>query len=126
MKDLIIKALIGLIAGVLGGSLGIGGAVVIIPAMVFLLGYSQPMAQGTTLVMLSLPVSALAAWQYYKAGNADVKTALFLAVFFLAGGFVGGKLAHHLPQDLLRKVFAILIILIGIRMLFMPDAAPKS
>lgn len=76
-------ALIGAVAGLLGGMLGLGGAIIIIPAMVMLLGYSQQMAQGTALIMMVLPVGALAAFQYYQKGFVDVKAALILAIFFL-------------------------------------------
>ena len=114
----IIVALIGIAAGLLGGILGLGGAIIIIPALVMILGFSQQMAQGTTLLMMVLPVGALAAWQYYKAGNADVKTALILSVAFFVSGFFGAKLANHIPQELLKKAFAVLLILIAVKMLF--------
>lgn len=112
-----IAALIGVVAGLLGGILGLGGAIVIIPALVMLLGYSQQMAQGTTLLMMVLPVGGLAAWQYYKAGNADVKTALILSVAFFISGYFGAKFANHVPQEFLKKGFAVLLILIAIKML---------
>ncbi|CAN5330181.1 sulfite exporter TauE/SafE family protein [soil metagenome] len=111
-------AVIGIVAGLLGGVLGLGGAVIIIPALVMILGFSQQMAQGTTLLMLVMPVGALAAWQYYKAGNVDVKTALILGVAFFVSGFVGAKLANHIPQEMLKKAFAILLIAIALKMLF--------
>lgn len=114
----LIVIIIGIVAGLLAGVLGLGGAIVIIPALVMLLGFSQQMAQGTTLLMLVLPVGALAAWQYYKAGNADVKTAAFLAVSFFISGYFGARLANHLPQDILRKAFGVLLILIALKMIF--------
>ncbi|MFI5153759.1 MAG: sulfite exporter TauE/SafE family protein [Chitinophagales bacterium] len=110
--------LIGIVAGILAGILGLGGAIIIIPALVMLLGFSQQMAQGTTLLMLVPPVGALAAWQYYKTGNADVKTAAILAVSFFVSGYFGAKLANHLPQDILKKGFGILLILIALKMIF--------
>lgn len=111
-------AIIGIVAGLLGGVLGLGGAIIIIPALVMLLGYSQQMAQGTTLLMLVMPVGALAAWQYYKAGNVDVKTALILGVAFFVSGFVGAKFANQIPQEALKKLFAVLLIVIAVKMLF--------
>ncbi len=114
----LIVIFIGIIAGILAGILGLGGAILIIPALVMLLGFSQQMAQGTTLLMLVLPVGALAAWQYYKAGNADVKTAAILAISFFISGYFGAKLANHLPQDILKKGFGILLILIALKMIF--------
>jgi len=88
-----IVGLIGAVAGLLGGMLGLGGAIIIIPALVMLLGYSQQMAQGTALIMMVLPVGALAAFQYYQNGYVDVKAALILAAFFFIGGYFGAKFA---------------------------------
>lgn len=110
-------ALIGIVAGLLGGVLGLGGAIIIIPALVMLLGFSQQMAQGTTMLMLVMPVGALAAWQYYRAGNVDVRTALILGVAFFVSGFIGAKLANHIPQEGLKKGFAVLLIVIAVKML---------
>jgi uncharacterized membrane protein YfcA len=121
-QQAVIIALIGMAAGLLGGLLGLGGAIIIIPALVMLLGFSQQLAQGTALLMLVLPTGALAAWQYYKAGNVDVKTALVLAATFLAGGFFGARFANQLPQELLRKLFAVLLIAISVKMLFFDKA----
>ena len=101
----------------MAGLLGIGGAIVVIPALVILMGYSQQMAQGTTLMMMVPPVGALAAWQYYKQGFVDIKSALFIACFFLIGGFFGARLALHLPQLYLKRLFAILMIILSAKML---------
>lgn len=113
--QLLITAAIGLAGGILSGLLGLGGAIVIIPALVFLLGFSQQMAQGTTLVMMVLPVGALAAWQYYQQGFVDVKTALALAVTFFVGGYFGARFATYIPQEILKKVFAVVLVLIAIK-----------
>ncbi|MFM2305744.1 MAG: hypothetical protein RLZZ367_413 [Bacteroidota bacterium] len=113
--QLLITAAIGLAGGILSGLLGLGGAIVIIPALVFILGFSQQMAQGTTLVMMVLPVGALAAWQYYQQGFVDIKTALALAVTFFVGGYFGARFATYIPQDILKKVFAIVLVLIAIK-----------
>jgi hypothetical protein len=114
--------LIGVAAGLLGGLLGIGGAVIIIPALVLLLGYSQYDAQGTTLLMLVMPVSSLAAWQYYKGGHVDVTAAVILGLMFLVGGYAGAKLAPHVPVELLKKAFAIILIVIAVKLLFFEKA----
>lgn len=124
MGEYIYPILIGLVAGILGGMLGIGGAVIIIPALVLLLGMSQQSAQGTTLFMLVLPVGALAAWQYYKNGHVDVKVALLLAVSFFIGSYGGARLAEMIPSTVLKKVFAVTLILISIKMLFF-DKVPR-
>lgn len=113
-----IIALIGLTAGILGGMLGLGGAIIIIPAMVFLLGYTQQMAQGTALMMMVFPVGALAAFQYYQQGEVDIKAALIMAAFFFIGGFFGAKIAMLIPQEILKKGFAIMLVAIAVKIWF--------
>jgi uncharacterized membrane protein YfcA len=115
-QSIAIIALIGVAAGLLGGMLGLGGAIIIIPALVMLLGYSQQMAQGTALIMMVLPVGALAAFQYYQKGFVDMKAALIMGVFFFAGGFFGAKFATQIPQDILKKAFAIMLAGIAVKM----------
>ncbi len=114
----VIIAIIGLAAGLLGGMFGLGGAIIIIPALVMLSGYSQQMAQGTTLMMMVLPVGGLAAFQYYQKGFVDVKAAIIMAVFFFAGGYFGAKYATSIPQDILKKTFAVLLVGIAVKMWF--------
>ena len=118
LQNIILIAIIGIAAGILSGLLGLGGAIIIIPALVMLLGYSQQMAQGTALVMMVLPVGALAAYQYYEKGFVDIKASLIMAVFFFAGGYFGAKFATHIPQDVLKKVFAIVLVGIAVKMWF--------
>jgi hypothetical protein len=113
--QIVIIGVIGLVGGVLSGLLGLGGAIIIIPALVMLLGYTQQMAQGTTLVMMVLPVGALAAWQYYQQGFVDVKTALILAATFFIGGYFGAKFAVHIPQVVMKKGFAAVLVLIAVK-----------
>ena len=118
LQNFVLIALIGVTAGLLGGLFGLGGAIIIIPALVMILGYSQQMAQGTALIMMVLPVGALAAFQYYQKGFVDVKAALILAGFFLVGGYFGAKFATAIPQDILKKVFAVMLVGIAIKMWF--------
>lgn len=118
LQHAVILAVIGVTAGVLGGMLGIGGAVIIVPALVVFLGYSQQLSQGTALIMMVLPVGALAAFQYYQKGFVDVKAALILGVFFFVGGFLGAKFATHVPENVLKKSFAIMLIVIAVKMWF--------
>ena len=118
IQNVAIIALIGAMAGLLGGMLGLGGAIIIIPALVMLLGYSQQMAQGTALIMMVLPVGALAAFQYYQKGFVDLKASLIMAVFFFVGGYFGAKFATSIPQDILKKVFAVLLVGIAVKMWF--------
>ena len=117
-QQIALIGLVGLIGGLLSGLLGIGGAIVIIPVLVLALGYSQQMAQGTTLMMMVLPVGGLAAWQYYQKGFVDVKVALIMALFFFIGGYFGAKFATEIPQDILKKVFGVGLIGIAVKILF--------
>ena len=118
LQNAVLIGVIGAVAGLLGGVFGLGGAIIIIPALVMLLGYSQQLAQGTALIMMVLPVGALAAFQYYQKGFVDVKAALILAAFFLVGGYFGAKFATSIPQDILKKVFAVMLVGIAIKMWF--------
>ncbi len=118
VQQIFTTILIGSIGGLMGGVFGIGGAIVIIPALIMTFGYSQHLAQGTTLLMLAFPVSALSAWQYYKDGNANIKVALILGVAFFISGFFGAKIAHLIPQEILKKMFAVLLIVIAGKMMF--------
>lgn len=118
LQNALILGGIGITAGLLGGMLGLGGAIIIIPALMLFLGYSQQSAQGTALMMMVLPVGALAAFQYYQKGFVDVKAALILAVFFFVGGYFGAKLATQIPQELLKKVFALMLVGIAIKIWF--------
>ena len=115
----VVVAMIGLVAGLLSGVLGLGGAIVIIPALVLLLGFSQQLAQGTALVMMVLPVGALAALQYYQKGFVDVKAALIMAALFFIGGYFGAKFATEIPQAILKKSFAIMLVAIAVKMWFL-------
>lgn len=109
---------IGLMAGFLSGLVGIGGGVVIVPALVLLLGFNQKLAQGTSLAMLALPVAFVGAFNYYKNGYADWRIAVILAVTFVAGGFLGSKLALSLEMGVIKKIFAVLMIVLAVKYLF--------
>src|SRR5437879_1042859 len=93
--------LLGLVAGALAGLLGIGGAIFIVPALVFFFGWEQHIAQGTTLAMLVPPIGILAAWTYYRAGHVDIKVAGLMCIGFFAGGYFGAVLANQLPGEML-------------------------
>lgn len=116
LQSTILIAVIGIVAGILGGMLGLGGAIIIIPALVMVLGYSQQMAQGTALIMMVLPVGALAAFQYYQKGFVDVKASLIMAAFFFIGGYFGARFATQIPQVILKKVFATMLVFIAVKM----------
>jgi len=114
---IVILIVVGIITGVMAGMLGIGGAIIMIPALVFLLGISQQTAQGTSLAVMLPPVGIIAAYNYYKAGQVNIKFAIILAVFFLVGSYFGSKLALTIPQNALKKIFGVLLLLVAAKML---------
>jgi uncharacterized membrane protein YfcA len=113
----LIAAVIGILAGVLGGAFGIGGGILIVPALIALLGYSQLKAQGTSLVALLAPVGILALIQYYQRQEVDLKVGAVIAGGFFAGGFLGSKIALTAGDQIIRKGFAGFLICVGIYML---------
>lgn len=115
---LIMLLVVGLAAGTLAGLVGVGGGVIIIPALVYFLGFSQKEAQGTSLGILLLPVGILASINYYKQGFIDIKIVLIVSAAFIIGGFFGSKLALSISQDVLRKIFGTLLLVLAIKMLF--------
>jgi len=114
---LLILVLIGIITGFAAGMLGIGGAIIMIPGLVFLLGMTQQEAQGTSLAVMLPPIGILAAYNYYKEGVVNLKFALILAVAFIIGSYFGSKLAIQIPQHLLKKIFGVLMLGIALKML---------
>ncbi|MDE3247479.1 MAG: sulfite exporter TauE/SafE family protein [Bacteroidota bacterium] len=119
LQTVILLAVIGLAAGILSGLIGIGGGIIIVPALVFVLGFSQQQAQGTSLGLLLLPVGILAVMNYYQKGFIDVKVVGIMCITFVLGGWVGSKLAISLPQDTIKKIFAVVLLLIALKMLFL-------
>jgi len=129
----LIIIVIGIAAGILSGLVGVGGGIIIVPALVYFVGFSQKTAQGTSLGLILLPVGILGVLQYYKQGHIDLKVVWILAIGFLIGGYLGSKIALSLSQETVRKIFAILMIVIAIKMLFIdkpkkeiPAADPKE
>jgi uncharacterized protein len=115
---LIAYILIGLAAGVFGGFFGLGGGVVIIPALIYFFKYSQHQAQGTAIATLLPPIGLLAALKYYKSGYVHIKPALFISLGFFVGGYVGALIANKLPEDKLKFCFALLLLVVSLRLLF--------
>jgi len=115
---LLLLIVIGIVTGFMAGMLGIGGAIIMIPALVFFLGLSQHTAQGTSLAVMLPPIGILAAYNYYKAGHVNIKFALILAAAFIVGSYFGSKLAINIPQPLLKKIFGVLLLLVAVKMLF--------
>lgn len=121
--QLIITALlIGLAAGMLSGLVGVGGGIIMVPALVFFLNYTQHQAQGTSLAVLTLPVVILASvYYYYECRNAgtpiDLRIVGLLSVGFLVGGFFGSKIALAIDQDMLKKIFAVILFYTALKMM---------
>jgi uncharacterized membrane protein YfcA len=118
MMSLIGLVALGLFAGGLSGLIGIGGGVIITPALVLLFGLSQQQAQGTTLALLVPPVGILAAWTYWKHGFVDLKIAGLICLGFVIGGLIGARFATDLTSESLRKIFAGSLLLISLKMFF--------
>ena len=125
-QTLIILIIIGIAAGMLGGMVGVGGGIIIVPALVFFLGFSQKMAQGTSLGILLLPVGILGVIQYYKEGYVDMRVVLLISAGFFLGSLLGSKLALSLSQETVKKIFAILLIVVAVKMLFFDKKIPES
>ncbi len=117
MSDMVLFILIGLSAGVLGGVFGLGGGFIIVPALVMLCGFSQLKAQGTSLAVMLPPVGLLAFMTYYRNGNVDLKAGIIICITLFIGGLFGAQMVQSANNDLLRKGFAIFMILISIKML---------
>ena len=109
---------IGLFSGMLGGMVGIGGGIVIVPALIYFLGFSQLNAQGTSLALIMFPVGVLGVINYYKQGHIDFNIVFILAIGFVVGSFLGSKFAMNIPQAFVKKSFAMLMIIIAMKMLF--------
>jgi len=117
LQEFILLALIGLAAGIFGGMVGLGGGVIMIPAMIYFMGMSQISAQGTSLAVMIPPVGILAVMNYYKAGNINLKYALIIAIAFTIGGYFGSKIALNLPVATVKKIFGFALIIIALRMI---------
>ena len=117
LMNIILYLLLGLVAGIFGGLLGLGGGIIIIPAMVFLFGMSQHTAQGTTLALMVPPIGLLAAWAYYKQGFVDLKVAAFVCLGFFVGGLLGAKFAVGISEPILKKIFGIMLLLVSLKMI---------
>ena len=125
-QTILILVIIGVAAGILGGLVGVGGGIIIVPSLVYFLSFSQKSAQGTSLGLLLLPVGILGVMQYYKQGQVDLKVVAILAIGFLAGSYFGSKIALSLPQETVKKIFAIMLLLIGFKMLFLDKKIIES
>lgn len=118
MLQLVMVGAIGLLAGVLSGLFGIGGGIVIVPLLVLLVGFTTTQAAGTSLAALLLPVGALGALEYWRAGQVDLRVALILAGGLLLGAYLGARLGISLPVEVVQRGFGVLLLIVGIRFVF--------
>ena len=110
--------ILGVVAGICGGMFGIGGGVILIPALVLFFGLTQHQAQGTTLAILVPPIGLLAAMRYYQSGNAKLSIAAFVCIGFFIGGLIGANIAHSFSDIILKRMFGVFFLLISLQMIF--------
>jgi len=118
MHNILIFLLLGLIAGIFSGLVGLGGGLIIVPVLVLIFGFSQHQAQGTTLALMVPPIGFLAALTYYKQGYVDLKVAAIMCIGFFFGGLIGAKIATGITNEVLEKVFGVALLLIALKMIF--------
>jgi uncharacterized protein len=114
---ILLLSIIGLFAGMLSGLIGVGGGIIIVPALIYFLGMTQHEAQGTSLGLLLLPIGILAVLNYYHKGYIDVKVVGVMAIAFVIGGWLGSKLALSLSELMLKRIFAVVLIYTAFKML---------
>ena len=117
LEAVLLLALIGVIAGMLSGLVGVGGGIVMVPLLIYLMGFNQHQAQGTSLTVLVVPVTAAAVYNYYKEGYIDWRYAGIIALFFVVGGYFGSKMAISIDQRMLKKIFAVVLLFVAGKML---------
>lgn len=116
-SQIIILCLIGIFAGIVGGTLGVGGGIIIVPALVFIFGFTQHHAQGTSLAVLLFPIGILAVLNYAREGYVNYKVALVLILTFVIGSYLGSVLSINLPGKLLKRIFGVLMMIAAIKMI---------
>jgi len=110
--------ILGLVAGIFGGAFGIGGGIILIPALVYLFGLTQHQAQGTTLAILVPPIGLLAALKYYYNGNVKLGMAGFICLGFFVGGLIGASFIQNIADPLLKRLFGIFLLIVSLNMIF--------
>jgi len=119
VPTILLLLIVGVMAGMLSGLVGLGGGVIIVPALVYLLGFSQHRATGTSLGILLLPAGIFAVMNYYKKGYIDIKVVLLIFAGFLIGGYFGSKISLNIPEGVLKKIFAVVLLVIAGKVLFL-------
>jgi uncharacterized membrane protein YfcA len=125
-ETFVILSLIGLAAGMLSGLVGVGGGIIVVPALIFFLGFTQLQAQGTSLGLLLLPVGIFAVMNYYNKGHIDIKVVGVMALAFVLGGWLGSKLALNISEGAIKKVFAVVLFYTAFKMLEWDQAIYKA
>lgn len=120
LNEILILIALGILAGFISGSLGVGGGIIIVPGLVFFLGLSQHEAQGISLGMMLAPIGLVAFINYYKVGYVNIKYSILLLALFFIGSYLGSRMAIQLPAATLKKIFGILMLIAGVRMIFWP------
>lgn len=118
MTSVLLLVLIGLVAGSLGGMIGLGGGIILIPALILIMKLDQQTAQGTSIAVMLPPIGLFAVYNYYKAGYVNTKYAMIIAAAFMVGGYFGSLLALKLSPEIMRKVFSVVLVVIAIKMFF--------
>ncbi|MDV7188198.1 sulfite exporter TauE/SafE family protein [Lutibacter sp. TH_r2] len=118
LSTVIILIIIGLLAGVLSGLVGVGGGILMVPMFVFFLGLTQHNAQGMSLAVMLPPVTFFAVYNYHQSGEINWKMALIVSLLFFIGGFIGSKIALQIDQRMLKKVFGVFMLLVAIKLIF--------
>ena len=118
LTTLAILVLIGITAGMLSGFVGIGGGVIIVPALVYLMGMSQHGAQGTSLMLMLPPIGILAVYNYYKAGSVNIWYGVVIAIFFVIGGYFGSKISLRMNPSWVKLIFGVIMIYVAFRMVW--------
>ena len=118
INTLVILLIVGVAAGFASGMVGIGGGIVIVPALVYFLALSQHQAQGISIGMLLMPVGFLAAYNYYKQGNLNFTYSAIIGVTFVLGAYLGSKVSLKMDPSLMKRIFGVFILLISLKMIF--------
>jgi len=108
----------GLLAGTFSGFFGIGGGVIMVPVLVFLFGLTQHQAQGTALAAMLPPITLLATLRYYYGGNVNIPIAIFMSIGLLLGAYFGAEFSHYVPENILKRLFGVLLLFVSVRMIF--------
>lgn len=108
--------LLGLVAGIFSGFMGLGGGIILIPILVYIFGLSQHQAQGTSLAIMVPPITLLAALRYYQSGNVKVAMAIYVAIGFAVGGLVGAHFVQNIPDIVLKKIFGIILLFVALKL----------